>query len=122
MINFQSDLVYLKDPPSGFLYPGVNLVGSIDHIISKVQSGSYDSEYDVQLDLYDVLTSAYDFHLIYKPDILSVFSWSRESYLISVSTDGVSLPNVYDNMDLFALAGLNSSTYKPSPVVKINNT
>lgn len=122
LLNFQSDLVYIKNPPPGWIYRGADLEGSLDGIISNVQNDAYDSEYDVQLDLYDLLTSAYDFHLIYVADIMNVFNWWRTSYLVSVSVDGTSLPNVYDSADLAALAGINGSSYKPSPIVQINDT
>lgn len=122
LVNFQSDLVYLKSPPPGFLYPGVDILGSLDAMISKLQSGGYSSEYDVQLDLYNLITSAYDFHLVYQSDIMEIFAWLRPVDLVSVSVDGTSLPNIYNALDVGALAGSNGTSYKPSPVVQINNT
>lgn len=122
LINFQSDLVYLKEPTSGYLYPGVDFVSSLDNIISNLENDQYANEYDLQFDFWSLVTSAYDFHLVYRPDILSVFTWRREAYLVSVSTDGTSLPNVYDSIDLYALDKVNGTSYKASPVVQINNT
>ena len=93
-------------------------------MIVKLRSGGYKSEYDVQFEIWELLASAHDFHLVYIPDILeNVFSWVRPVNIISVSLDGTSLPEVYDVSDVIALnGGLNGTTYKPSPVVKINDT
>ena len=122
LINFQSDLAYQKAPTPGWLYPGLDFIGSLESIITNLQNGVYTSEYDAQLELYNLVTAAYDFHLVYRADILSVFSWERASGLVSVSVDGTSLPNVYDSEDLFALAKVNGTMYKTSPVVQINDT
>ena len=59
---------------------------------------------------------------VLQPDILQVFSWYRDLNLVSVSADPTSLPNVYDEIDVGVLSGLNRSDYKPSPVVQINDT
>ena len=121
MLSFQSTLVYLKDPPPGYLYPGVDLQGSLDHIISNVQNGVYQSEYDVQIDAFNLLTSAHDFHLVWMPDIVTIFEWFRSESLISISPDGLSLPSVYGFSDLEALRNPNGSGYQPSAVVQVNS-
>jgi hypothetical protein len=87
-----------------------------------VQKDAYDNEYDVQFNLWSLITSVYDFHLTFNSDMLNVFSWWRAGYLVSVATNANSLPSVYDVSDIYVLAGLNSSSYKPSPVISINNT
>ena len=95
MINFQSDLSYIADPPPGWLYPAVDIPGVLDSILSKFQSGGYSCEYDLQLDISNLITSAYDFHLTYSVDIINnVFGWTRSASLVSVSKDGTSLPDV----------------------------
>jgi hypothetical protein len=119
LVEFQSDLAYLKNPPPGFLYPGVDVAGSLQAIISDIKNGRYTNEYAVQNDVFGVVASAYDFHFYVRPDIMRVFYWERAESLISVAKDPTSLPNVYGDKDKFALAG-NSSGYQPSPVVKIN--
>ncbi|KAK5690067.1 hypothetical protein LTR97_012552 [Elasticomyces elasticus] len=117
-----SDLAYLKDPPPGYLYPGVDILGGLDSILTGVQAGAYKSDYDVQLDLYKLVTSAYDFHFNWVPDLVDVFGWMREGRLMSLSSDSVSLPEVYDFRDLHAFGPHNfsSSSYTPSAVTHIN--
>lgn len=122
LINFQSDLAYQKKPTPGWLYPGLDFVGSLESIITNLQNGVYASEYEAQVEFNSLVTAAYDFHLVYHADILYVFNWIRTDNLISVSTDGTSLPNVYDAIDIDALAKINGTMYQASPVVQINDT
>ena len=82
-------------------------------MLSKLQSGGYSNELELQTDIRDLVTSAYeddfqhslqeddadmtrshDFHLVYKSDISNVFNWARDTQLISLSTDVTSLPEV----------------------------
>ncbi|KAK5169798.1 uncharacterized protein LTR77_005776 [Saxophila tyrrhenica] len=93
LLNFHSDLVYLSKPPAGWLYNRVDLLASLEAMSANVYSGGYENEYALQLDIYNLMTSAYDFHLIYILDILNVFRWFRNAFLVSVSTDGSKLPN-----------------------------
>lgn len=50
-----------------------------------------------------------------------VFSFERNFTLISISKDGISVPEVYGTPDLAVLAGnVTDPGYKPSPISKIN--
>ena len=133
MVEFQSDLSYLKDPPPGYLYPGVDILGELDAIGERLKSDKYTSEYEYQLELHNIIAAAHDGHLAYLPDILSVFQYARlvsenarsdgsPDYflLFSVSDDGVQLPSIYDSSDCFALVNPTTYNYKPSPIIKIN--
>ncbi|KAK5686512.1 hypothetical protein LTS10_002632 [Elasticomyces elasticus] len=122
LVQFQSDLTYLKDPPPGYLYPGVDILGGLDSILADVQAGAYKSDYDVQLDLYKLVVSAYDYHFEWVPDLVDIFEWIRDGFLISTSSDSVSLPEVYDFQDLHAFGppSCSSSSYTPSAVTLIN--
>lgn len=130
LAGFQSDLSYLIKPPPGYMYPAVDVMGGLDRLEDNLNNNFYDNEYDFQLDLYKVFAAAYDGHLSYTPDILGIFIWVRllseqvvqglpQFYqLISVSSDGTSLPQVYSNQDVDALAG--NAGYTPSPISQIN--
>lgn len=76
-LEFQSDLEYLKDPVVGRIYPGVDLLAGVDKLTSLLEDDSYDNEYDFQMDVFKLFSSAYDGHLAYVPDILDVFVFSR---------------------------------------------
>ena len=133
MVEFQSDLSYLKYPPPGYLYPGVDILGELDAIGERLKSDEYGSEYGYQLELHETIAAAHDGHFSYVPDILQVFLFTRLASdrimsdgtldpfsLLSVSDDGVQLPSVYGYSDRFALASPAASNYRPSPIVKIN--
>jgi hypothetical protein len=107
---------------SGYLYQGVDVLGSLDGMISKLQDGAYDGEMSVQQELFDLVTSAYDFHFVYWPDIMNVFTWQRTVELVSVSLDGQSLPDIYAVQDISSLTNANGSYYRPSAVTQINGT
>lgn len=70
--------------------------------------------------IYLLLTSAAgDFHLQYIPDITSVFQFSRPGGdLVSLSTDGIALPQIYFESDL---PKDSNGKFTASPIVKINN-
>ena len=97
-LGVQSDLSFLKDPPSGYLLPGIDLIGSMQSIREKVSSDAYQSELDFQVDVNDVLVGAHDGHLTYALDLLSVFTFIRRQLgaLVSVADDYSSgLPKIY---------------------------
>lgn len=117
-LEFQSTINILKDPPSGYLIPGVDLRSGLARIESHVRDGVYSSEYDLELDLYTLVLSAHDSHFTYVGDIFNgVFQFGRTHRLVSVSKDGVGLPKVYLETDI--LESKNGS-FSPSPVVSIN--
>lgn len=76
-LEFQSDLAYLEDPTIGRIYPGVDLLAGLDKLTSLLEDDFYDNEYDFQLDIFKLLSSAYDGHLLYIPDIVDVFAFGR---------------------------------------------
>ncbi|KAK3716553.1 hypothetical protein LTR37_006449 [Vermiconidia calcicola] len=99
----------------------VDLEGGLDEIANTLQDGGYSNEYDLQLDIYKLMVSAHDGHLNFNPDIKSVFYFMRENNLVSVSKDGLALPEVYLDLDLPMLSGRSNGTkYTASPVSSIN--
>lgn len=88
---------YLKNPPAGYPEPAIDVVAQLDNITAKLQNAEYNNEYEVQLDIATTFTRAHDGHFYFLPDILGVIAFSRDEslQLVSVSTDGVRLPEVY---------------------------
>lgn len=94
--EFQSTIGFLKDPPSGYLLPGIDLMGGLAQIESHVRDGVYTSEYDFGLDVFTLVASAHDGHFSYLPDIFGgVFKFQRTQSLVSISNDGLNLPKIY---------------------------
>ncbi|KAG9512429.1 hypothetical protein KCV07_g9477, partial [Aureobasidium melanogenum] len=131
--EFQSDLEYLADPTTGRIYPGVDLLAGLDKLTSMLQDDIYDNEYDFQLDIFKLFSSAYDGHLSYTPDIVDVFAFARlhneelndegiPAYfsLISVVADENDTPDIYAYSDEAALTKSGNVDYSPSPISKIN--
>ncbi|KAH0292500.1 hypothetical protein KCU62_g2010, partial [Aureobasidium sp. EXF-3399] len=132
-LEFQSDLTYLEDPTIGRIYPGVDLLAGLDKLTSLLEDDFYDNEYSFQLDIFKLLSSAYDGHLLYIPDIVDVFAFGRllnedlddqgfPAYfsLISVVTGESDTPDVYAYSDEAALTNPGDFGYSPSPIIQIN--
>ncbi|KAF2491396.1 hypothetical protein BU16DRAFT_118383 [Lophium mytilinum] len=117
-LQWNSNTAYLKNPPRQFGYKekAVDIFGGLDVISRGIKNGVYKSEYAVQTALGNLIGSGYDNHLYYRADIIDVFTFRRPAGLVSVSTDGVALPELYVYSDLNKTA--NGATFTPS-VVKL---
>lgn len=83
------------EPPSGYQMPSTDLLGGIDSIISKVKSSGYSNQFEMDLDVSNVINSAHDGHLAFQLCSQSIFSFSIDLPLVSISSDGLALPEVY---------------------------
>ncbi|RMZ02126.1 hypothetical protein D0864_03284 [Hortaea werneckii] len=137
-LEFQSDLDYYGEQmPPGWIYPAVNLTGSLEELTQKLEDDFYDNEYDFQLDLYKVVSSAYDGHLVYLPDIVGVFQYLRVKdgvdrsstrsiqsedlfSLMSVVQGDDELPSVFAYDDLDAMQDEEDAGYTASSIEQIN--
>ncbi|KAF2641563.1 peptidase S41 family protein [Massarina eburnea CBS 473.64] len=122
-LQWQSNLAFLKNPPAEYTEQPVDLVGEMESMQKQIQSGGYKNEYDFQMDLNQLFTRAYDNHLSWQPDILAgVMQFQRPAgtELVSVSSDGIALPEIYSYRD-WELSRNTSGSFKPSPVRTIND-
>lgn len=94
-IQFQSTLAYLKDPPSGYDRPPVDLFGGLDQIAKHAISGYYKTQYDLEFDTAHLISSAFDGHLTFYSVLLNLFAFFRKDALVSISLDGEQIPKVY---------------------------
>ncbi|KAF2710747.1 hypothetical protein K504DRAFT_429018 [Pleomassaria siparia CBS 279.74] len=95
-LQFQSDLSYLKDGIKTHNAEPLDLLAGLDEISQSVRSGLETSEYNVQQRLSSLLRKAGDFHLQWNADIQTPFTFiRRSSELVSYSTDGLALPQIY---------------------------
>ncbi|EFE42182.1 hypothetical protein TRV_03097, partial [Trichophyton verrucosum HKI 0517] len=120
-LEWQSTIDYLKNPPKGYQLPGVDVVGGLKKIRDKVSRGEYPNEYSFQNELTALIASAYDGHFYVDLDLMSVFKLGRPDIgpLVSVSQDGVKLPEVYVFSDLNATVK-EGAKWKPSAVTQID--
>ncbi|KAI7321851.1 beta-galactosidase [Hortaea werneckii] len=137
-LEFQSDLDYYGEQmPPGWIYPAVNLTSSLEELTQKLEDDFYENEYDFQLDLYKLVSSAYDGHLVYVPDIVGVFQFLRVKSvadrsssrgiqsedlfsLMSVVQGDDELPSVFAYDDLDAMQDEKDAGYEPSSIEQIN--
>ncbi|KAF2724234.1 hypothetical protein K431DRAFT_218178 [Polychaeton citri CBS 116435] len=123
LVQFQSTLAFLEDPPEGYLYPGVDIIAGLDALEKRLHDEAYNNEYDFQLDLYSLIASAYDGHFAFRADIVNnVFGWiiGDRLELVSVSNDSVSLPEIYTYDDILTALSGNSTTRGPSAIMRID--
>lgn len=119
MVEFQSTLTYLKDPPTGWPNDAVDLLAGLDNIASKVNQGTYTNEYDFENDIAELLVKAHDGHLAFNGMAYGgAFRWRRNLNiaLISASRDGSAVPEVWSIRDFNA----SQSGYEPSPITQID--
>jgi hypothetical protein len=120
-LEWQSNLAFLKNPPPEYTEQPVDLMGEMESMQKQLSAGGYSNEYDFQLDLNQLFNRAYDNHLTWQPDILAgVLQFQRPAgtELVSVSSDGKALPEIFAYRDL-ELAR-NDTSFKPSPLRTIN--
>jgi hypothetical protein len=120
MLQFQSTLSYIKNPPEGYSNEGVDLEGGLDDINHNVKDGKYDNEYDFENDIAALLVKAHDGHLSFSGmAYYGTFRWrrNRRVALISASSDGKEAPKVWAAQD-FNSTG--SAGFTPSSVSQID--
>ncbi|KAE8146592.1 hypothetical protein BDV25DRAFT_162185 [Aspergillus avenaceus] len=117
-VKWQSDTSYLKNPPTGYLEPAVDIWAELNQVHDNIKSDIYGNEYDFQADLFRVFNLAHDGHFRFFPDLLTkVFRFNRNVGLVSVSLNGTDVPQIYVHADIVALV---EAGFNPSPVTLIN--
>lgn len=95
-LEFQSTKDILKDPPSGYLFPALDIDYALDSIQEKVLAAEYESEYHFQTDLDSLFRSAKDGHFYCSLDLLGAITFVRAAAdLVAISSDGVETPEIY---------------------------
>lgn len=75
--------------------PATDLLGGIDSILAKVNSNIYSSQFEMDLEISRLIKSAYDGHLTFQLCSQSIFGYEIDLPLVSISLDGLSLPEIY---------------------------
>lgn len=85
---------------------------SLTHLIPK---------YDFQMDVQQVVASAYDGHFYYISDITSVFVFARNVSVYSLSTDSLTLPEIYLELPPVVKQNGAARNASISPIATIDN-
>jgi hypothetical protein len=120
-VKWQSNIAYLKNPPPDYTENAVDVMGELDKLKSQLSTDSFKSEYDFQMQVMGVFDRAYDNHFVWQPDVVaSAMQFQRPpgTELISLSTDGMAVPEIYAYRDV--LKANNDTSFKPSPVAMID--
>lgn len=112
--QFQSELVWLKNPGDDWVYGPLDIEAELDKI--KGSLGSFPSEYAVQLAIQNITVRTGNFHFNYAPDILQIFSFRRPFNVASISSDGKALPKLYVYEDIEDLAKGSSDVSEISQI------
>ena len=94
-LEFQSTLTYLKNPPSSYQQPGVDLLGGLDRLQRDVDTGIFSNEYQFEIALQDLVYAAHDGHVFLYGGATDIFSFGSPFYISSVSPDGIAIPEIY---------------------------
>jgi hypothetical protein len=94
--QWHSTIEYLKKPPLGYLSEPVDLLGGLDEIKAKLQGDAYRSEFDFLADLHMLSrVRVRDSHFHAGSALMDLFTFKTGAEFVSVSKDGVSLPEIF---------------------------
>jgi hypothetical protein len=94
-LQFQSTSAYLKNPPTSYQQPAVDLLHGLSQIQQDVNDGVFENQYAFEATLQNLIQQAHDTHLVLDFGILNAFSFGSPYGIVSVSPDGVENPKVY---------------------------
>jgi hypothetical protein len=117
-LQFQTTTAFLKDPPTGYQQPSVDVQQRLQQIQSNVTAGNYKNQYSFEVDLQLLVHSMHDSHVTLSAGILDAFTFLMPYGLVSVSVDGKQLPEIYLAEDLLES---KRQGWPASPVSKIND-
>ena len=118
-IQFQSNLAYLKNPPTSYQQPKTDLLQGLDQIQQDIDNDIFPNQYIFEATLQNLIYSAHDDHLYLNAGILAVFTFASPYGIVSVSIDGLQVPKVYIKDDLLETQSGGTSR-QPSAIATIN--
>ncbi|KAL2061304.1 hypothetical protein VTL71DRAFT_7577 [Oculimacula yallundae] len=121
-LEFQSTLAWLKDPPKSYQQPAVDLMGGLENMTAQISAGSFTNQYDFELAIHTLLQGSHEGHLGLQTPLYSLFVFRSPFEFLSVSFDGVQLPQVFVHEDLALVAASTADLpWTISPVTLIND-
>ncbi|KAF7542407.1 hypothetical protein G7Z17_g11602 [Cylindrodendrum hubeiense] len=119
-VQFQSTIETLANPPDEYLFPGVDILGGIEAVRTKLNKNGYDNQYEFMTALRAIFVASNDNHFDYAPALLNAFLFVRQRLrLTSLSHDARDLPEFFMTVDV--LRGNNHTLdYRPSAIASID--
>ncbi|PLN85663.1 peptidase S41 family protein [Aspergillus taichungensis] len=118
--QWHSTLDYVKNPPLGAPMgpPGpFDLMGKLDEISARASNGGFHSQYEFDYEVAESTWSVNNLAIGASFCSTSLFFFDLQMPLVSISTDGVALPQIYTAADAALVGKANNSI---SPVIAIN--
>ncbi|KAL2831556.1 hypothetical protein BDW59DRAFT_169792 [Aspergillus cavernicola] len=116
-LQWQSNADLLKNPPTSYLGPPVDFWGGLDYLQQQASLNKFASQFEFDTALSEFFASVNDGHLSILPCSYMPFAFTSHETLVSISDDGLELPQVYTFNDA---KFLQNNTAAVSPVVSIN--
>ncbi|CAD6443262.1 9d2e7923-2f4f-4e57-b298-0044821c9a72 [Sclerotinia trifoliorum] len=117
-LQFQSTLTYLKNPPTSYQQPAVDLLAGLKRIQTAIDEGIFSNQYEFESTLQTLIYAAHDGHVDMLAGALSAFSFASPRDVVSLSLDGQKIPKIYLADDLFDSEFF--TTFQPSAIKSIN--
>jgi hypothetical protein len=83
------------DPPTSYLSPPVDIWGGLDYLQQQAADNKFGNQFEFDTALSDLFISAKDGHLSLIPCSYMPFAFVGHESLVSVSSDGLQLPQIY---------------------------
>ncbi|OQE20261.1 hypothetical protein PENFLA_c017G06559 [Penicillium flavigenum] len=116
-MQWQSNADVLNNPPTSYLSPPVDICGGLDYLQQQAADNKFGNQFEFDTALSDLFISAKDGHLSLQPCSYMPFAFVGHESLVSVSSDGLQLPQIYTFGDVKVL---KSNLNAVSPIVAIN--
>lgn len=87
----------------------VDILGGLAGIRSRAESNTYKSQYQFDLDIFNLVSSANDGHFYIQLCSLQTFYFIIQPSLVSLSSDGTTAPLIYTDADAISLANGDTS-------------
>lgn len=113
-LELESEIDYLKKPLPGYLWDPIDVIEELNRIYDSVENDEYVGQYDIEVELQTLFLYFHDFHTIFKGNITVSVAWQRTPGLVSVSLDGMVMPEVYVFSDLITTDLEDNLYYSPS--------
>ncbi|CAG8972123.1 hypothetical protein HYALB_00008128 [Hymenoscyphus albidus] len=94
-LQFQSTLSYLKNPPTSYQQPAVDLLKGLEDLKKGIEGGIFPNQYEFEAVLQALLLASHDGHLTLDAGILAAFRFASPYDLVTLSKDGIQTPKVY---------------------------
>lgn len=111
--DFQTTGVFNANPPDSYQQPAIDVRERLDRLAQEAQDGAYGNQYDFDVALQSIVTGVHDGHYSLDMGVYGLFSWILPDSIVSVSSDGNAIPQVY------ALSDIQDEVSNASPIVEL---